>query len=376
MPDEGKPGDVRPGNVEVRDVKPRDGDSGDEEPGDVKPGDVKTMADLARLAGVSTSTVSRALNHHEAIPPETRERILRLAERHRYRIDVRARNLRRGTTRTVAAVFPKSAGSGRRMSDPFYLEVLGGISDELAQHGYDLLISQAGDGGGSYARYVHERRADGLLVLERDTGGAGIRELQRAGVPFVVWGPMLPEQDYLSVGGDSLTGARLAAEHLLAAGRRQVAFVGGEPAMIETTLRLQGFRQALHEAGVDLPDHRIAFTDYTPQQAQAAVEAFLRQTEPVDAIFLCSDYMAVTALETLQRRGRAVPGDVALVGYDDVPLAQHATPQLTTVRQEIHEGGKRMARKLVDVLAGGSPTAEMLPVELVARGSTPPISGA
>lgn len=337
---------------------------------DVESDDVRTMADLARLAGVSTSTVSRALNHHEAIPPETRDRILELAERHRYRIDVRARNLRRGTTRTVAAIFPKSAGSGRRMSDPFYLEVLGGITDELARHGYDLLISQAGDGGGDYARYVRERRADGLLVLERDTAGSGIRHLQRAGAPFVVWGPVLPGQDYLSVGGDSVMGARLVAEHLLAAGRRKLAFVGGEPAMIETTLRLQGFRDVLDAAGVRLPPHRIVFTDDTPQQARAAVESLLDRDDAIDAIFLCSDYMAVTALDVLSRRGKEVPADVALVGYDDVPLAQHATPELTTVRQEIYEGGQRMARKLVDVLHGRDADAEVLPVRLVVRSST------
>jgi LacI family transcriptional regulator len=144
--------------------------------------------------------------------------------------------------------------------------------------------------------------------------------------------------------------------------------------MIETTLRLQGFREVLDEAGVVLPDRRIVFTDYTPQMARAAVETLLGQDDAIDAIFLCSDYMAVTALEVLQRHGKAVPAEVALVGYDDVPLAQHATPKLTTVRQEIYEGGKRMARKLVDVLAGGSPSAEMLPVALIARGSTPPVS--
>lgn len=331
------------------------------------------MADLARIAGVSTSTVSRALNHHAAIPPETRERILDLAEKHRYRIDARAQNLRRGSTRTVAAIFPKGPGSGRSMSDPFYLEILSGISDALAPLGYDLLISQARDGFGGYDRYVFEKRADGLLVLERDTGEEGIRMLQRSGVPFAAWGPVLPGQDYLSVGGDSVAGARAAARHLLALGRRRLAFVGGERAMIETALRLRGFREVLAEANVDLEPSRVLFTDYTPRQASEAVTRLLEGGPPCDGIFFCSDYMAVTAMEVLQSRGRRVPEDVAVIGYDDVPLARHATPNLTTVRQEIYGGGRAMAAKLIELLDGGAPEAEVLPVRLEVRASAPPV---
>lgn len=338
--------------------------------------DVKTMADLARIAGVSTSTVSRALNHHAAIPEETRERILDLAKKHRYRIDARAQNLRLGRTRTVAAIFPRGPGSGRSMSDPFYLEILSGISDALTPLGYDLLISQAHDGSGGsggYARYVFEKRADGLLVLERDTGEEGIRALQRSGVPFAAWGPVLPGQDYLSVGGDSVAGARAAARHLLALGRRRLAFVGGERDMIETTLRLRGFREVLAEANVDLEPSRVLFTDYTPRQASDAVMRLLDGEPQCDGIFFCSDYMAVTAMEVLQGRGRRVPEDVAVIGYDDVPLARHATPNLTTVRQEIYGGGRAMAEKLIELLDGGAPEAQVLPVRLEVRASAPSV---
>lgn len=345
--------------------------SGDVRSDEVMSDDVRTMADLARLAGVSTSTVSRALNRHVAIPEATRQRILELAEKHQYRIDARGRNLRLGTTRTLAALLPKSVGSGRRMSDPFYLEILSGITQELAGHGYDLLISQAGHDTGAYARYVREKRADGLLVLERDTGEGGVRLLQRAGVPFVVWGPVLPGQDYVSVGGDALRGARLAARHLLAMGRRRIAFIGGERTMIESALRLRGFREALAEAGLELDPARTLFTDDTPRQARAAVTELLTLAGDSDAIFFCSDYLAVTAMEVLKERGRIVPDDVAVIGYDDVPLARQATPKLTTIRQEIHAGGRLMGRKLIESLAGGAPEPELLPVRLVLRDSAP-----
>ncbi|MFN2324100.1 MAG: substrate-binding domain-containing protein, partial [Trueperaceae bacterium] len=118
---------------------------------------------------------------------------------------------------------------------------------------------------------------------------------------------------------------------------------------------------------------RVLFTDYTPRQASDAVMRLLDGEPQCDGIFFCSDYMAVTAMEVLQGRGRRVPEEVAVIGYDDVPLARHATPNLTTVRQEIYGGGRAMAEKLIELLDGGAPEAQVLPVRLEVRASAPSV---
>lgn len=141
--------------------------------------------------------------------------------------------------------------------------------------------------------------------------------------------------------------------------------------MIETTLRLRGFREVLSEAGTELAGSRVSFTDYTPRQVRSVMKRLVESGGGSDAIFFCSDYMAVTAMEFLHAVGIRIPEDVAVIGYDDVPLADHSTPKLTTVRQEIDLGGRTMARKLVELLRGESPAAANLPVRLVVRDSAP-----
>ncbi len=329
---------------------------------------IKTMADLARLAGVSPSTVSRALSKHPSIPEKTRERISALAARHAYHPNIPARNLRLQRSNTVAAVFPQSQRSGRRMSDPFYLEIMGAISDELSVHGYDLLVSLT-RGEETYQRYVLDKRADGLLILERDTEEKGVRQVQAAGVPFVVWGPSLPGQSYVSVGGDSFSGAQQAVAHLLRTGHTTIGFVGGDPTMIETQQRYLGFAQALQAGNQRLDARLVAYTDYTPQEAKVAVRRMVQDVPSLDAVFFCSDFMAVAAFETLRQAGKRIPEDVAVIGYDDIPLAAHCHPKLTTVRQEVYEGGRGLVKKLLLLLAGEQPDSEMLDVSLRLRDS-------
>ena len=257
------------------------------------------------------------------------------------------------------------------MSDPFYLEMMGALSDELRLHGYDLLVSLTqGDEADDWQRYVSGGQADGLLVLERDTKEKTVTALENAGVPFVAWGPVLPGQSYVSVGGDSYLGAKEAVGRLLAT-RAQVGFVGGDKTMVETCERYRGYRDALKEAGRKLDKRLVVFTDYTPQQAKDAVRELLERIPTLDALFFCSDFMAVAAFDTLRQAGKRVPEDVAVFGYDDIPLAAHAYPSLSTVRQEVYKGGRLMVKKLLTLLAGEQVTSEMVPVALKMRDSSP-----
>jgi DNA-binding LacI/PurR family transcriptional regulator len=327
------------------------------------------MADLATLAGVSVSTVSRALSGHASIPKATRRKIEGLARKHHYRINTQAQNLRLQRSNTIAVVFPQAQGSHRLTSDPFYLQIMGGISDELRTRGYDLLLSLSQED--DWQRYVLDKRADGLLVLERDTNEHVIDVLEQAAIPFVVWGPVLPEQTYVSVGGDSYGGAKTAVEHLLASGRKHIGFMGGDQTMIETHLRYRAYCDALKEAGKRLDAAKITFTDYTPERAKAAVGTMLKTAPKLDALFCCSDVMALAAFDPLRQAGRDIPEDVAVIGYDDIPLAAHCHPSLSTVRQEVYRGGRLMVQTLLQLLQGEIVTSQMLPVQLMRRDSCP-----
>lgn len=329
-----------------------------------------TMGEIARRAGVSPSTVSRALNNHASISEETRLRIQQIAGDLHYRVDERARNFRMGRSRTVAVLFPYQGKSHRQLSDPFYLEIAGAISDALDARGYDMLVARVPSDNGDWAgRYVSDKRVDGLILIDRALNDAGIEVLQALGAKFVVWGHKLPMQDYASVGGDSVAGGAAAAHHLYAQGRRRIAFIGGFAGMVETAARRQGYELGLNECGLQVDERLMAFSDFSPGGATVAMTALLERAPDFDAVFLCSDYMAVAAMEVMRAAGRRVPDDISVVGYDDVPLAAYCTPRLTTLHQPIHRGGQKCVESLFALLDGQQPEPITLPIHLVIRDS-------
>jgi len=328
------------------------------------------MADIARAAGVSSSTVSRALNNHPTIPEATRAEIRAIAAQLNYRVDVRARNFRLQRSQTVATLFPYQGDSHRQISDPFYLEIIGAITAELDQHGYDSIIARVHIEQDDWCeRYVLDKRVDGILLIDRAVNDIGIATLQELGANFVVWGAQLEGQDYVTVGCDSAAGARDAVQHLAALGRRHIGFIGGFQHMVETDARKQGYLQGMIEADLPVDEGTMIFTDFTPEAATHAVN-ILRERQPdLDAIFVCSDFMAVAVMEALRRIERAVPDDVAVVGYDDIPLASYSSPRLTTIHQPIQEGGRLMVRKLFEMFDGGESESIVMPHTLVVRES-------
>jgi DNA-binding LacI/PurR family transcriptional regulator len=296
---------------------------------------------------------------------------LRLAEEHHYRLDRRARNFRLQRTQTVALLFPYLGESQRLLSDPFYLEITGAISDELSLRGYDLLIARVPSYQEEWCyRYISDKRVDGVLLIDRALHDAGLAALQQLGAPCVAWGGPVPsQQDTIVVGCDGVAAAKSAMAHLLALGRRRIGFIGGNQGMVEVALRYQGYQEALAEAGLPLEAGRVAFTDFTPQAAATALRGLLAYDPALDAMFVCSDFMSVAVLETLRALGRRVPQDVSLVGYDDIPLAAYCTPRLTTIHQPIHDGGRLMVAKLLDQLEGRPTESALLPFQLIVRDS-------
>lgn len=332
-----------------------------------------TLADIARAAGVSVATASRALNASPAIPAVTRQRVLAAAAQMNYRVNERARNFRLGRSGTVAVLFPYQEASRRQLSDPFYVEITSAIMEEVDAAGCDLLIARvpveaAGEPEWT-RRYTVDQRVDGVIVIDRPVADDHLRRLHAAGAPFVVWGQRLADQPYVSVGGDSVIGAGLAVERLIAAGRRRIGFIGGFGGMVETEYRRRGYLAALTAGGLPIDPARLHVTDFSPDGGSAAMTALLTADPAVDAVFVCSDFMAVAVLEVIRRAGRRVPDDIAVIGYDDLPLAAYAAPPLTTIRQPIHAGGRELVRQLLALIAGQPAASVTLPVDLIVRDS-------
>jgi DNA-binding LacI/PurR family transcriptional regulator len=330
-----------------------------------------TMADIARQAGVSLSTVSRALNGSPAIPEVTRRRVQAIATSLNYRLDERARNFRLRRSGTVAVLFPYQGISRRQLSDPFYLEIAGAIMDEFDQVGSDLLIARVPiDREDWPMRYVVNKRVDGLILIDRAVEDANLKRLEALGARFVVWGAQIPGQGYVSVGGDSRGGAASAVTHLIDRGRRRIGFIGGFRHMVETEARRQGYVQALEQAGLSIDENAMIFTDFSSAGGRDSIQALLERCPDLDAVFVCSDHMAIAAMDVIKASGRRIPDDVAVVGYDDIPGASVSSPPLTTVHQPIQRGGQLLARKLLALIRGEPVEAETLPVELIVRAST------
>jgi DNA-binding LacI/PurR family transcriptional regulator len=330
---------------------------------------ISSIADIARMAGVSKSTVSRALNDSPLIGVETKERIRSIAKEHGFEIDVRARRLslqKSGTIALVAYVYKADSV----MPDAFMLGMMTGISAGLGKNDYDLLLTHVSPTDASWPRrYLEAGRVDGFIMLEAECTRRQLEALVATRAPFVLWGPPSTTNAYPSVSGDSLTGGRVATEHLVRIGRRRIAFIGGPPRELEVLDRLRGYETALRDAGLPVDPQLIAHGDYSEQSGATAMAELLDRAADLDAVFVNSDVMAITAMETLRERGREIPADVAVVGYDDIPLAHHVNPPLTTIRQDPILAGRLLAETLIERLRTGVVTSVSIPAELVVRGS-------
>lgn len=291
-------------------------------------------------------------------------------EEYNYVLDVRAQNFRLRRSQTIAVVFPYVGESHRMISDPFYMEVIGGITDELHNYDYDLIVARvASDDEEWCLRYIMNKRVDGIIIVDRSLEDKGINKLRELGANFVVWGPTLENQGYVSVGGNSIKGAAMAVRHMAGLGRRRIGFIGGHQDMVETYLRRIGYGQGLDEAHLPLDESLVEYTDFSPQAGQRAIINLLDRAPDMDGVLICSDFMSIGAMQVISARGLRVPGDISVVGYDDIQLASHCNPRLTTIRQEMHEGGRLLVRKLFDIMEGIPAEPEMLPITLIVRDS-------
>ena len=328
---------------------------------------VTTLAELAELAGVSVATVSRSLAGNPVIAKATRDRIVGLASEHGFKVNQAARNLRLGRTGAIGVVLPLGHEAEQHLSDPFFMSLLGPLADAIADRGHDLLLSRVIPANDRWLdAIVDAGRVDGVVVVGQSNQIDAIERVAARYRPIVVWGADVPDKTQTTVGTDNVAGGRLAAEHLLAQGRRRLAFFGNIE-VPEFAARYVGFQQALAASGSGqatlLPMH------LTSEASYAAIEAYLAGHSSPDGIVAASDVIAMSALRALAAHGKRVPQDVSVVGYDDVVIAMHTTPPLTTVRQDVARGAGLLVDLLFRRIEGADVESVTMAPELILRGS-------
>lgn len=321
-----------------------------------------TMEDLATLAGVSKITVSRALRDSPMVTPETRERIKALAEQVGYRFNHSARNLRLRRSHTVAVVLEMQPDADRPMSDPYPLQLLGGITQELTTRGYSVLLTAMQSMSNGLAM-----PADGVILLGQGAHGAAVRAVASCGLPLVVWGADLGPAQGVVVGSDNQHGGMCAAERFLHLGRRELLFLG-DTRHAEVQERFLGFQKRLKRASIKV--HTLVPAAFTFGAGFTAVQAYLARAQtPPDGLFAASDLLAMGAVRAFTDVGMQVPEAVSVIGYDDSPAAQTFAPPLSSVHQDWRHGGVLLARKVLDLIAGLPAHSEIMPTELIVRSS-------
>ncbi len=329
------------------------------------------MADLARMAGVSKATVSRALADSPLINKETRERIQQLARDHHYAVNLGARNLRLQRNQTIAVVVPYESLAHQQLSDPFFLGMIGALADALVSRGYDMLLTRVDAAELERAAdVVHSGRAMGLVLIGQWHHHDRLNAMVADGLPMVVWGAdMGASQNYTSVGGDNVQGGKMAAEHLLAQGRSRIVFIG-DPVLPEVGQRWQGHCAALAQAGLQAQQDLALRVPFDTLQAAQALGELCDRGQRFDAVQACSDLLALTAIQVLRARGLRVPQDVAVIGYDDMQVASLSNPPLSSIHQPVPQAGEVLVESLLALLAGETAPHRTLPVHLVERRST------
>lgn len=335
-----------------------------------RPKKVTSLQDLADLAGVSRATVSRALNDSPLVNEKTKAKLRKLAEKHAYQINRRARDFRLQKTSVISVVFMLDSESKQHMSDPFFLAMLGAVADSLAEHDYDLLLAHAPITDVrdlSQSRVL--RQSDGTIFIGQGKQHAQLNELARREARIVVWGYPVPDKHYAVVGSDNVGGGYQATRHLLDAGRRRIAFFG-DTDNPETAARYAGYCKALGEFGLPIDPALQVAVPFDIESAQRSVLAALESMPEIDAVACVSDVMALATISTLQERGLSVPGDVAVTGYDDIALAAYSNPPLTTVSQNIEMAGRVLVESLLRLIGGQQIDDTILESRLVVRRSS------
>lgn len=331
-----------------------------------------TSFDIAHLAGVSQSTVSRALRNSPLVNLETREKVQAIAKELNYKVDKNASSLRQKSSRTLALLLFEDPTADDSMINPFFLSMLGSITRATAQEGYDLLVSFQQLSDDWHADYEDTNKADGIILL-----GYGdymdyqdkLAKLEQQQTHFVLWGAVDKEHPGISIACDNFQGGYKMTQHLIQKGRKHFAFIGGADSHCpEFFERYRGMCHALSQAGAkELPIQIDAIT--TEESGYQAAILLLNSGQKVDAIVCASDLIAIGVMRALHDQKLSIPQQIAVVGYDNILAASFTNPPLTTVHQNTKLAGEMLVKSLVSLIKGERQQPRLLPAELVIRQS-------
>lgn len=328
-----------------------------------------SIKDIARLAEVSHSTVSRALSGSSLVSAKTANRIRQIAEESGYRPSAAARSLVTSRSATIGVVVTSIA-------DPFAAEVVLGIEDAANEHDYSVILANSNaqpEREVKVVRAFEERRVDGIIVTSSRVGAVYVELLSQTRVPIVLLNNQHPSEFMHSVMIDNPTASLQATRHLIDLGHRRIAYIGDRFGCQSDTERFGGYRTALDLAYLPFLPMFVAHGNGKSDGGVFAMEALLALSTPPTAVFCYNDMTALGAMNAIAVRGLRVPDDLSIVGFDDLFVAQYSAPPLTTVRQPMREMGRLALETLMKLLNGsGSPPNIKVPGELIIRQSTAP----
>jgi DNA-binding LacI/PurR family transcriptional regulator len=337
-----------------------------------------TLEEVAARAGVGRGTVSRVINGSPRVSEATRAAVEAAVAELGYVPNTAARALAANRTDAIALVVPEP--ETRFFAEPYFSDMLKGVGAELSETEMQLLLIFAGGDRERrrLAQYLAAHRVDGVLLVSVHADDPLPDMLAQLEIPAVISGPRSAAETLTSVDSDNYGGGRSAVEHLIGRGRRHIAHITGRPDVYGAQRRVEGYRDALRDAGHKVDDKLIEPGDFTEEGGRRAMTNLLARHPDLDAVFAGSDVMAAGARQVLREKGHRIPDDVALVGYDDSAIARHMDPPLTSVRQPIEEMGRRMIDLLLGEIADRRPSASrdlerrqvVLATELVARTSS------
>lgn len=327
----------------------------------------ESLEDIAKLAGVSRSTVSRVINNHPNVKPRTRHKVMKIIRERHYRPNLAARALVTQRTRVISLVIPQDVIG--IFTDPYFPTLMQGIMLQANEHDYAVTLwigSNVEEEERFFQHVLGNSLFDGVILASAVEKDPLIPWLAESDYPFILIGPpQLGNLNFIDV--DNVQGAQLAVSHLIRLGRRRIGTITGPLNMGASLDRLKGYRQALEHARIPLDEALVVAGSFNERSGYMAMKMLLQQQ--VDAVFAASDMMAVGALHAIAEAGLRVPDQISLVGFDDLPLAGMSSPPLTTVHQPIRELGALAAQVLIDLLDGSvkPPYQRVLPPELVIR---------
>lgn len=331
-----------------------------------------TIKDIAKAAGVSVTTVSRALNGYYDVNEKTREKIIRISRELNYSPNTLARSLVMNKSKTIGLLV--SGLTKESAKDSITFEVLAGINEYASETGYDLILfstSSTKQGEKTYSQLCRERRVDGAIIQGIRTDDLYLQEIVKSSIPCVLIDIPIHTDTVGYITTDNKKGARKAVDYLLELGHQNIAMINGHEFAFVSQQRLQGYKESLLSAGIKIREEWVVNGDFSDEVAEAAALQLLQKYPEITAVFCVSDLTALGVIKAAKKLDLAIPEQLSIVGYDDIVLSSYISPPLTTVAQNMFQMGYESAKMLINSLEGQEkPRILTLDTELIKRETT------